>query len=368
MPTPDNEAALWHAVAEMAAVWGDLPVVRRFAEQLPRNAPQRRLGLPGLLQHVTACGGMVASHPMRLGTNVPPMLSLVQGLVAPPVGPEVLDPWLEDASRVEGAHRVTVAWLRSRLPGYPQLPAPQLAQGTPLTTDEFTYRLPWTRQEFAAGFQFQNPPFEPLEILGATKNEAVRAGDTTRRLALALLETAPWRQLRDAERALLPPHRAELRSTRQAITQATRPALIDAHEPDRALPRDAYRQQVVVKAVGALSGPAREYADAFDAADRLIELVASDVFGQLAIYGTIGLAGVSELDVRGGNHGKVEFTFQDTVHPDPGTVVWLDDPLFSDAVRVTGLNYSGDQIRGTRARVTGQVLGGTAGVLPRPKP
>lgn len=362
---PSGEAALWEAVAEHASAWADLPVVRRFAAQLPRNASQRSRGLPGLLQHVTASGGMVASRPFRLGTNVPQMLSVVAG-DAPSIRPAVLNQWLEDATRVEGVHRVTVAWLRSRLPGYPQLPAPQLARGTPITTDEFTYRLPWTREELAAGFQFQNPPLKPLEALGATEQHAARAGEAARRLALALAETAQWQRLRAIDAALSPSDRAELAAARKAVADASKPAVVDAHEADLAVPRDAYRQQVVADAVGSLTGPAREYADAFDAADQIVELAGSDVVGQLAVYGTFVLAGVTELAAHGAGPGTVEFTVGGMVHPDPGSVCWLDDPLLPDAVHLTGLDWSFDQVAGTRVRATGRALVGTATVWPRP--
>lgn len=362
-----GEAAVWGAVSEQASAWADLPVVRRFAAQLPRNAARRSRGLPGLLQHVAASGGMVSSRPLRLGTNVPQMLSVVHG-GAPSVRPDVLQAWLEDASLVEGVHRVVIAWLRSRLPGYPLLPAPQFAPGTPLTTNEFTYRLPWTREELGAGFQFQNPPTEPLEALGANARETARAVEGARRLARALAGTAQWQQLRAADAALSPGDRVALAAARKAVADGSKPALVDAHEPTFAVARDAYRQQVVDDAVGTLAGPAREYADAFDAADRLVELACSDVFGQLAVYGTLALTGVTDLAAHGAGPGTVSFTVEDIVHLDTGTVAWLDDPLFPDAVHVTGLNYSFDQATGMGVRATGRGLLGTADLWPRPAP
>lgn len=365
--TPSSEAALWQAVAEHASAWAHLPVLRRFATQLPRNAGQRSSGLPGLLQHVSAGGGMVASHPLRLGTNVPQMLPLAHG-GAPSVPPDVLKAWLEDASRVEGAHRVTVAWLRSRLPGYPRLPAPHLALGTPLTTNEFTWRLPWTREELVAGFQFQNPPAKPLQALGATEQDAARANEAARRLAGALADTEQWQRLQAADAALSPGDRADLAAARKVVADASKPSVVDAHEPDLAIPRDAYRQQVVDDAVDALIGPAREYADAFDAADRLIELACSDVFGQLAVHDTVALNGVTDLAANGAGRGTVAFTVEETVPLDIGTVVWLDDPLFADAVHLTGLSYSFDQAIGMRVRATGRALFGAAAVWPRPAP
>lgn len=365
--TQGSEASLWQAVAEHASAWANLPVFLRFAAQLPRNAGQRSSGLPGLLQHVSAGGGMVASHPLRLGTNVPEMLPLVHA-DASSVPPDVLEAWLEDASRVEGAHRVTVAWLRSRLPGYPRLPAPHLARGTALTTDEFTWRLPWTREELIAGFQFQNPPAEPLQVLGATDQDAARADEAARRLAVALAGTEQWRRLQAADAALSSGDRADLAAARKVVADALKPSVVDAHEPDLAIPRDAYRQQVVDDTVGALIGSAREYADAFDAADQLIELACSDVFGQLAVHGTVALNGITDLAAHGAGPGTVAFTVEDTVHLETGSVVWLDDPLLADAVHLTGLSFSIDQAIGVRVRATGRVLLGSADVWPRPAP
>jgi hypothetical protein len=362
---PDGEAALWQAVAEQASVWADLPVLRRCASQLPRNAGQRSHGLPGLLQHISAAGGMVGSRPLRLGTNVRRMLSVLRP-GAPSVPPDVLKAWLADASRVEGSHRVTVAWLRSRLPGYPRLPAPQLARGSPLTTDEFTYRLTWTREELAAGFQFQNPPAEPLKLLDATDQDTARADEAARHLAVALAGTAQWQRLHAADSALSATDRLELVAARKAVAEASKRAVVDAHEPDVAVRRDAYRRQVVHDAVGSLAGTAREYADAFDAAEKLIQLACSDVFGQLVVYGPVALRGVADLAANGAGPGSVEFTVENTVHLDTGTVAWLDEPLFTDAVHLTGVSYSFDQVLGVRVRATGRALVGTAAVWPAP--
>ncbi|MCM0622336.1 hypothetical protein [Nocardioides bruguierae] len=295
------------------------------------------------------------------------MLSIVAA-EAPSVDHAVLEQWLKDASYVEGAHRVTVAWLRSRLPGYPRLPAPQLARGTPLTTDEFTYRLPWTREEFAAGLQFQDPPTEPLQALGAPEQLAAHAGEAARRLARALAGTAQWQRLRVSDAALSSSDRAQLTAARQAVADLLKSAAVDAHEPELAIPRHSYRQQVVSDRVGALTGPAREYADSFDAADRLVELAASDVFGQLAVYGAVDLTGVTDVAAHGVGSGTVEFTVEDTVHLDSGSVCWLDDPLLPDAVHLTSLNFRFDQAEGVRVQAAGQLLVGTAAVWPKPAP
>jgi hypothetical protein len=76
--------------------------------------------------------------------------------------------WLTDAGRVEVAHRESIAWIRSRLPRYPGLLAPQLARDSPLTTPEFTWRLAWSRADLSSGLQFQAIPGRAGALLDAT--------------------------------------------------------------------------------------------------------------------------------------------------------------------------------------------------------
>lgn len=368
MRTGDNsEAALWESVAEQAMTWAELPRVRRFAAQLPRNASQRSDGLPGFLQLVDASGGVTNSQPLRLGTDVPMMLTVLGGAQAS-VPPAVLSGWLEDAVQVEHAHRITIAWLRSRLPGYPQLSAPQLARGTHLTTHESTRRLVWTRDELAAGFQFHDPPAASLATLGATEEHSARAAEAARSLARALVQTAEWQRFAEATAALSSSDRAELLAARKTIAGALKPEAIDAHEPDRAWPRDNYRRQVVADVIDSLNGASHEYAVAFEDADRLLGFSCSDVFGQLAVYGTVSVDRVSDLAAHNEGPAGVEFTVADAVYLSHGAICWLDDPLVPDAVILTVVSHNFTQATGLRISAKGRVLAGTATTWLRPTP
>lgn len=148
-----NDAAVWQAVTQQAAVWAALPAVQEFARQLPRNAPTRSSGVPGRLQQMQASDADIAGTPMRL-TRTVHLFEQVPYLDAP-YDKDAWRAWLQSAARIEAAHRTTIAWLRSRMPGYPQLPAPQLAPGTALTTTEYTFRLAWQPGERAAGLQMR---------------------------------------------------------------------------------------------------------------------------------------------------------------------------------------------------------------------
>ncbi|OLT37049.1 hypothetical protein BJF82_10440 [Kytococcus sp. CUA-901] len=297
-----------------------------------------------------------------------PMMLPVLGGDRPSVPPTVLGEWIQDAAQVERAHRATIAWLRSRLPGYPQLPAPQLARGTQLTTHEFTRRLVWTRHELAAGFQFQDPSVVPLRTLGATEEHAARAAEATRRLSRALAQTGEWQRLAEATAVLSSSDRAELLAARKTINKVLKPEAIDAYEPELALPRDAYRRQVVADAVDTLNGASHEFAVAFEDVDRLLEFSCSMVFGQLAVYRTVSVESVTDLGSDNEEPGCVEFAIASESYVDPGALCWLNDPLLPDAVFLTAVTYDFDQASGMKLLARGRVLAGTATTWARPAP
>lgn len=363
--------ALWKAIQEQAASWTVTSAFERFAAQLPRNAHQRSTGLPGVLQRLDAGGGAVGSRPLRLGTSVPPdLLEKLPGPVPAELGkepePEDLSEefmlWLDGARRVAWAHLDTVAWVRSRLPGYPSMPTPQLAPGTPLTTLEFTWRLIWTPNERARGLQFRAAPPEAGTLLLATEDQRRHLDDTARSLAAAFQRTEEWDRLSTATAALDSYARANLRDARAKLRQRLVDTEVTAHAPNLPRDRDQYRQLVMAEKLEALAGTAREYVDAFAAADQLVETAASDIFGQLATYGELStLSQPEDLDLYPGNPQAVAFTLPDASwSTEVGMVAWVDDPLIRDAVHITSVTVNLDHATGMVQRMTGVVLAGTA--------
>ncbi|MBB4919116.1 YlbF family regulator [Streptosporangium saharense] len=357
---------LWKAIEEQSVVWASIPLFRRFADHLPRNAPQRAAGLPGLLQTIQASASWAAARPLRLGFAIPWLLEQLEKFGGLP-GPkpqdlgEVLVSWLNAAQRVESAHRDTVAWLRSRLPGYPALPAPQLAPGTPLTTVEFSWRLTWAPQERTRGLQLQSDPPNAGKILQATDSQQRGLNDTAHSLAAAFERTEEWIRLSVAADALDGDARAKLQNTRVKLRQRLAEKVVTAYEPNLAMPRDEYRQLVLSEEIKALEGVALEYANAFDAAEQLVEMVASDIFGQISVYGNSDIfTKPQDLDIQPGDQQTVTFTLADDSWPDVGMVAWLDDPFIVDALHITGINFNHNEAAGMVQRVTGVVLEETA--------
>lgn len=356
-----SHTLLWESIHEQAAAWAAVPTFQRFAAQLPRNAPQRQSELPELLQNVEARGGRISACPLRARTEISLMAPLMQGVDPRSLG-TTWTSWLQDAQRVELAHRDTVAWIRSRLPGYPSLPAPQLAPGTPLTTTEITWRLIWAPGERSKGLQFQPAPPQAPSILQATEEQRRRLNQSACSVAAAFEHTNEWQHLATATQTLDHDARASLSRVRTQLRRRLSDQAIDAHEPDLAMPRDRYRQVVLSEEINTLTGAAREYADAFDALDQLVETAASDVFGQLAAYGDpTTFNGLRDLDVQPRAAGRaITFILTLTTWPEQGMIAWIDDPLITDAVRITEVKVSLSIATGEVVRVTGTVLAGTA--------
>jgi hypothetical protein len=351
---------LWRTLADLADAWRRTPALGRFARDLPENAPQRSKGLPGMLQHIHAGASGLISNPLLLATRLPMAASVVPDIDEQQLRAKHGD-WLDAANRAEVAHRRTLAWLRARLPGYPNPPAPQLAPGAPLTTSEFTHRLIWQPGERGQQLHLRDVPPEITDVLladGATARALMQA---TRTAAIAFADTPQWAALAAAADALDDTARADLRAARSGARKRLTADAADAHEPCLALPRAAYREHVIRDEIDALTGTARAYAEAFDAADDLVETAASSVFGQIACYPVRTMA-AADLEIVPGTPTTVRYTTPDVMldMPRPGAVAWLDDSLVPDAVRIDSVTLSFDETDQSSLDLTAEVLAGTA--------
>lgn len=149
-----------------------------------------------------------------------------------------------------------------------------------------------------------------------------------------------------------------LRQTRARLRQRLSDALIDAHEPTKALERHHYRCAVLTDEIEQLTGSAREFTDAFDAAERLVELAASDVFGQLAIHGCpLLLQHATGIDLEPGTPRRAHFTVPYDPWLDTGELIQIDDPLVTDTCLLTRTTIS---LGSGPSRLSAQILPGTA--------
>lgn len=362
--TGDGEIAnaeVWRAVEALASAWRNSPAVRDFARELPRNSAQRSLGLSGLLQEVAASASPFFQHPLLLGSK----LRWAAGQL-PGVDSESLaqyPSWLDAADRVEFAARLTVAWVRSRLPRYPQLLAPELAPGGPLTTDEFTFDIVWRREDRKRGMQLRNPPPDIGAALQADDLLGPALESATRSLASRLRATEEWTRFGVATESLQDSDREELRAVWRGAKRRLAPAEIDAYEPNLAMRRAEYRRAVVDESTESLSGASRDYASAFSAANSMVDRAVVDVLGQLACFEVRTLR-VQNVEVSPGPPRAVRFEAADddieVVLLRPGELAWLDDSVVRDAVFVTGTSFSWSGTGTSTTTFDGELLSGSA--------
>lgn len=185
--------------------------------------------------------------------------------------------------------------------------------------------------------------------------------NATRTLARALTGTDQWQSLGGAAKALDTDGNADLRSAWLQAREELADDRVGEHEPDLALPRAEYREHAEARIINSLTGTARNYADAFNAADDLLQNAASDMFGQLVCY-RIKTMQAQDLEVVPGPQTTIHFTAPepDAFLTKPGALVWLTDPLSVDAVRITASNLTFQNTGHDQVRMTGEVLLGTA--------
>ena len=356
---------LWRAVWRLADAWSETPLVNDFAATLPRNQGlenrgDRATGIPALLQHLDMSAGMMMK-PLMFGSRVPVLLD--QPLISrgtPALDQGEVAAWLTMANRIEAAHRTTLAWLRSRLAGYPILRAPQLAPGTPLTTFEMTIHYIWAKEEFSGGLNLMPAPPCVPDLLGADANASPELDEAARDLVKILEGSPAWIRFHDSLDGLDEVGKVVLREARRELTKRLSEEALDDHEERLALPRAEYRDHTTAEVIDSLTGSAREYADAFTDVHELLTLVACDIFGELALFGEPWPVPVLNLETPEPGQPIVAFEAQGAagLFLTTGQVLWLSNESVTDAVRIETKSTKFD-VEGLRDHFQARVLIGT---------
>jgi hypothetical protein len=242
-------------------------------------------------------------------------------------------------------------WIRSRLPGYPHIPAPQLAKGAFHTLNNFT--IPWAPQVMQAGIEYQVRP------VNCDFQLKVNAGDRYAVLADAFKELPSWAAFTQAHDALGQEIRNELLAAKQLL--ARQAAAADAEtgiefgDPREGLNR---ARSVTTQTLETLSPEARNYAESFESASEEVDRITTAVLTQLVAYGAPEmLTGISELTVIPSSPPTVSFKLLDAGYA--GGIYWIDDPLIDDVVLLECFHFAGDNVFATRFHADATVLLGT---------
>jgi hypothetical protein len=343
-------APLWAAVERLAGVWRSSDVVPGYAEVLTK----RSQGLGRELAMILAGFGSLEAQPLLLA-HLLPATPDYQRFKQQPGAEE----FLQRGSRLGQAFLETVEWWRSRLPGYPNMPAPQLVRGGPLSWDEVTFRVPWPRGLRGQRLQFTPAPPTAAGLLGTP---APATDEAARAIGTALVSSSQVQALQQAEEDLTNDDRESLTRARDRARAALSPPELDATAGELLLDRLAYREAVVADAVESLEGNARRYSDAFDAVDRLLEQAAA-LFSQAVVYGPARRLGpVLRAERLHGGDGWTEI-----IVPEPwpplrlAEIVVFDSPALTNAMLVEGMTIQLERTHGI-ATVRGRLLPDSAGL------
>lgn len=182
------------------------------------------------------------------------------------------------------------------------LRVPQLADGTPSTTQEYTDRLAWPRDHYLLRLQERVDP--PVADLG---DEQLDLAAQTHRFVDALQRTAAWATFVDARELLTGPVADQLRTVNTQLRAAMKPDRVDTVAGDVVERRNRYRVNQLHAAIARLDGDARVYVDAFSVLEELLQVTLSDVLGNFVSWGEP--RPVEAGDVNAEADGRVSFIY-----------------------------------------------------------
>jgi hypothetical protein len=368
-PVGGGRIGVWNAVREQAECWSTAPSVTLLVDTLRQPPGEATTEVPGILRELKAGYGGAMTNALRLGFVVEMLVAdTSRGPGESAATSQALQEWIRVAQAVERAHRLTIAWVRSRLPDYPVIRAPQLARNTALTTTDFTPMLAWPVQDQRAGLQNLPTPPPIGNLLGATPALNSLLTTTNHAVADALAKTDEWMAFREASRGLTAAGKNDLRAARRTLTERLSPQAVDDHDENLVMPRSNYRAFVLGEVLGTLSGSAQLYATTFGAVNHLIDRAASDVFAALVSQKEVPALPSIELEFGAASAGRIEFTLPGLygLIMECGDVAWLDDPLVRDAVHLQSISHSFDATGTGTTRIGASLLVGTGDAWDRP--
>jgi hypothetical protein len=346
-----SSAEVWTAVQKLATEWSKSPLVQRLTAALPPNGPPPSDVTTALEYMDAGLSGVVSADPLltTMWEQLADQLPIVR------VTPDVRQ-FMRSVIPVGHAVEWSVAWLRSRIPGYPLISTPQLAARGIRRCEEYGDRLPWRRQMMQAGLQYKSNP-SGLSARHLQLSSTAEIDSATVQLANALSGALEWQDFRRLSIELDESDRNALREACKQVTTLSSTDAVDAFEPETMYRRQQFRRECTEEAIEALTGRPREFADAFARLDDLIDLVAIDILGQISCFGNP--ANIGAVEIVEITPDRVRFLDTSDSFPHLGGLVRLSEPLVRDVIRIDSISVSSDQISQTVVTVDGQRMRGS---------
>jgi hypothetical protein len=279
--TPD----IWRTSEELAEVLRASPDIEALQRVFDRDSRQRDDPRPyeRAIEHYVASMGMLRTRPLLFGLHAPQLPSID---MPPPTFGDLLKldgfpDFLRSAQRAAGALLSLVEYLRSRLPGYPDLPLPELRPQAPRVERDGLLdasSMPWPMAARARGVERHGP--SPSGLRGVDE-PAWR--ERAEGLLAHLSASCEWSAFAVVTDGLSPDDRQQLDDACRRFDERTQLDAIHANAGPLLLRQGQHRRAALDEACASLTDEARGYLDAFDAIDCLIDQAAL-VISDRAIY------------------------------------------------------------------------------------
>lgn len=243
-------------------------------------------------------------------------------------------------------------WIRSKLPGFPTMPVPQLAANSYHV--KYDPDMPWAKETLPGGIEYARYPAFCDATLG------VEAGGAPNELAEAFLSLESWIEFKELYQQLDSSTTAELTEAQQLLgIQAT--AAEGEAGNDYADPTVHWNRSRAMTAdvLTGLSPFAAKFASTFELVNAEINRTMHCVLSQLVAFGAPRhLIGLTELEVKPVDPPVISFQLESQACT--GGIYWTDDSLIDDAVMIESFSFGGSQVHGDRNSASAVVLSGTS--------
>lgn len=337
----------------VAETWAESRTVIDFRRELDWIVEDldNPAAIPGLLSMTRMSSSEFYSYPTRL-YNAFPHLNITLT--------ERDKQFVRNSNNIDKSISYLTWWIRSRLPGFPVLPVPQLARNSFHAKDDPD--MPWTSDGLSAGIQLHSVPTNCDRFLG------VESGPAASQLRDAFTKLPSWIEFEELSKQLDAATRSELVSAKLELEKKAQAAKGE-NGNDFADPRLHWRRarEVTAEAVAALSPFAAKFATTFDSLNSAINLALPSVLTQLIAFGPPRhLTGVADLKVQPTDPPTISFELESGAST--SCLYWTDDSLIPDAVRIESVSFGSSQIHGSRSSANAVVLEGTSTAWSRDLP
>lgn len=270
---------VWTATDELAFAFGASPLTGGFRAGLAPTPSDARQGIaPGSIADLLAAYGMLRAQPLLLGIRL---------IHLPEFGElhaqrEDMRDWLSIAERFAHALLTTIEFLRSRLPGYPQLLVPDTQPTAPRVRNDgfWDMRFPWTLDARRAAPQLRGAP-----SLGAALQ--LRDGSTRSEAALqdlleVLQQSSPWRRFEVAASAIDAEDREAAKDLKREYRAATTDDRLDAVAGETGMRRTQMLWSELGKVKAGAGERLADYFVAFDELDEALQAVTALISHRVA--------------------------------------------------------------------------------------